>query len=449
MTFIVNFDRFLMGFTLASHILIVTMSIGLSIIVSLAEYIGIRRKDPYYEALARRLTIALVIFFAIGTASGTVLAVELFALWPSFMVVVGKVDILPFYYEVFAFLLESICLVLYFYYWDFYKNRYKHWVLSLMVAVGTVMSAVFITMINAWMNTPAGFNIPYYLKTGILTDINPLAAIAAPSVLYEDLHVVTATVTAGVFLIGAYLAYSFLRAKSEDERIFNRKGLKLVAAVGLISIALAGITGSLAASQLIVLQPLKYAAIELDLHSKTSGAETLGGILVSGKILYAITIPKLQSLLAYPQTLGKGTLPGLDQYPQSLWPPLFIHLTFDTMVGGGFLVGLFALYLIWRLLRQKSITTKIGLYGMIVSGLLLILVYDSGWVTDEVGRQPWIIYNVMTVQSAANTSSAIIPLGIAIMIFYFLVVPFSFYFVSRVLRHESVQSEIDKARGLK
>ena len=72
-----NFDRFLMGFTLASHILIVTMSIGLSIIVSLAEYIGIRRKDPYYEALARRLTIALVVFFAIGTASGTVLAVEL------------------------------------------------------------------------------------------------------------------------------------------------------------------------------------------------------------------------------------------------------------------------------------------------------------------------------------------------------------------------------------
>jgi cytochrome d ubiquinol oxidase subunit I len=63
MTFIVNFDRFLMGFTLASHILIVTMSIGLSIIVSLAEYIGIRRKDPYYEALARRLTIALVVFF--------------------------------------------------------------------------------------------------------------------------------------------------------------------------------------------------------------------------------------------------------------------------------------------------------------------------------------------------------------------------------------------------
>ena len=222
----------------------------------------------------------LLSFFAIGTASGTVLAVELFALWPSFMVVVGKVDILPFYYEVFAFLLESICLVLYFYYWDFYKNRYKHWVLSLMVAVGTVMSAVFITMINAWMNTPAGFNIPYYLKTGILTDINPLAAIAAPSVLYEDLHVVTATVTAGVFLIGTYLAYSFLKAKSEDLKIFYRKGLKLVASVGLISIALAGISGSLAASQLIVLQPLKYAAIELDLHSTTSGAETLGGILV-------------------------------------------------------------------------------------------------------------------------------------------------------------------------
>ena len=111
MVTIVNFERFLMGFTLASHILIVTMSIGFSILVSIAEFLAIRWKDPYYEAIARRFTKALVIFFAVGTASGTVLAVELFALWPSFMVVVGKVDILPFYYEVFAFLLESISLV--------------------------------------------------------------------------------------------------------------------------------------------------------------------------------------------------------------------------------------------------------------------------------------------------------------------------------------------------
>ena len=189
--------------------------------------------------------------------------------------------------------------------------------------------------------------------------------------------------------------------------------------------------------------------MELNLHSSTSAAETIGGIYSSGRILYYLSIPHLQSLLAFPLTLGKGTVPGLDQFPTNLWPPLFIHLTFDTMVGGGFLVGLFALYLAWRLIRRRSITTTIPLYGMIVSGLLLVLVYDSGWVTDEVGRQPWIIYNVMTVQSAANTSPSIIPLGIGIIVFYFLVVPFCFYFSYKILKNEAVQTEVERARGSK
>jgi Cytochrome bd-type quinol oxidase, subunit 1 len=181
MVSVINFNRFLMGYTLGAHILIVTLSISLSVIVSAAEFIGLRRKDVYFESLSRRLAKALVIFFAVGTASGTVLAVELFALWPSFMVFIGKVDILPFYYEVFAFFLETISLVLYVYYWDAFRNRYKHWALSLFVAIGTVMSAVFITMINAFMNTPAGFT----LVNGQPTNINPLAAVMAPSGFVE------------------------------------------------------------------------------------------------------------------------------------------------------------------------------------------------------------------------------------------------------------------------
>ena len=191
---VIGFDRFLMGFTLGAHILIVTLSISLSLIVSIAEFLAIRKKDPHYEVLSRRLAKALVIFFAVGTASGTVLAVELFTLWPTFMVLIAKVDILPFYYEVFAFFLEAISLVLYVYYWDYFRNRYHHWLLSLFVAIGTVMSAVFITMINAFMNTPSGFNIPAYLASNgsVLIGINPLAAVASPSAFVEVSHVVTA-----------------------------------------------------------------------------------------------------------------------------------------------------------------------------------------------------------------------------------------------------------------
>ena len=84
---------------------------------------------------------------------------------------------------------------------------------------------------------------------------------------------------------------------------------------------------------------------------------------------------------------------------------------------------------------------------MITAGILAEIIYDAGWVTDEVGRQPWIIYNVMTVNSAANTSPSVIPLGIGIIIFYLIVVPFTFYFTARVLKNESVERQISEVRN--
>ncbi|QRF75286.1 cytochrome bd-II oxidase subunit 1 [Thermoplasmatales archaeon] len=451
MVSIVNFDRFLMGYTLAAHILIVTLSIALSIMVSLTEFMAIRKKDIYYGVIARRLSKALIIFFAVGTASGTVLAVELFSLFPNFMVLIAKVDILPFYYEVFAFFLETICLVIYIYYWDYFKNRYHHWIFSLFVAAGTVLSAVFITMINAFMNTPSGFNIPVYISTGVLTDINPLAAIANSSAFSEISHVVTTTVAAGSFALLAYFAVNYLRSRNPEARKVYTMAINITALVGLITIALAGITGDNAMRELLTMQPLKYAVIELNyFHTMPNAPELLGGILVNGKLAYYISIPGLQSMLAFLSLNSPQAVPGLLSYSNQPWPPLFVHLTFDTMVGGGTLLGLFLLFLLYRLIRRKPLTTRLLLYGMIVSGVLAEIVYDSGWVTDEVGRQPWIIYdNVMTVSQAANTSPSVIPLGIGIIIFYLIVVPFTFYFAARVIGKEAVEKELAKERDVK
>lgn len=446
MVSIIDFDRFLMGYTLGAHILIVTLSISLAILVSTAEFLAIRWKDRYYEAIARRFTKALIIFFAVGTASGSVLAIELFVLWPNFMVLIGKVDILPFYYEVFAFFLETIALVLYFYYWDHFKSRYQHWALSVMVAVGTVMSAVFITLINAFMNTPSGFNIPEYLSTGNITGVNPIAAFMSPSGFVEVAHVTTATFAAGAFLFLGYLAYNYLKDPKKEARIFYSKAMKITIISGFIGILLAGISGDSAARTLISLQPLKYAAIELNLHPGIDAAERLGGIMVNGAPAYYISIPNLQSILAFLSLNSKQVVPGLSSFPQADWPPLFIHLTFDIMVGGGSLVGLFGIYLLYRMIIKKNYLNRLSLYGMIGAGILLELVYDSGWVTDEVGRQPWIIYNVMTVSSAANTSPSVLPLGIGIILFYLIVVPFTFYFANKVLKlhtiHEDLSGEV-------
>ena len=162
-----SFVRFLFAFTIGSHILLVSTSISLSILISAAEFISIRRGDKVYEALARKLTKVFVMSFGVGTASGIVMAVELVTLFPTFMTLVAQTGvIILFYAEMFAFFLEILALVLYVYYWDSFRNRYVHWAASIFVIAGTLLSAVLITMVNAWMNTPNGFDTATFISSG-------------------------------------------------------------------------------------------------------------------------------------------------------------------------------------------------------------------------------------------------------------------------------------------
>ena len=125
-----------MGFSLAVHIGIVMIGMALPLIIVLSEFLGIRRNDEDYHALAKRLTKILVVFFAIGTASGTVVAMELLLLWPKFMALVGQVSILPLYIEVFAFFMEAIFLAIYVYSWNRFTNKYVHLLAGVFVCIG-------------------------------------------------------------------------------------------------------------------------------------------------------------------------------------------------------------------------------------------------------------------------------------------------------------------------
>ena len=184
----VSFDRFLFGFTVASHILIVCSSIILIVLISVAEFLSIRKNDRYYRNLAQRLSKVFVISFGVGTASGIVMAVELVALFPRFMTFISQTGVIAlFYAEVFAFFVEILALVMYIYYANSFKNPYTHWALSIVVASGTILSALFITAVNAWMNTPNGFSIPIYLGTGLITQVNPWAPFLSASTL-SHLH---------------------------------------------------------------------------------------------------------------------------------------------------------------------------------------------------------------------------------------------------------------------
>lgn len=437
----VIFDRFLFAFTIASHIILVSASIGLIIIITIAQFLSIRYDDKYYGNLAHRLTKVFTISFGVGTASGIVMAIELTALFPGFMTIVSETGVIAlFYAEVFAFFLETICLVIYVYYSDAFRNPYAHWFVGVLIAVGTIMSAILITMVNAWMNTPNGFDVSVFLQTGKVTGINPWAPFYSASAFAEVAHVLSTTVFTGCMLIGAYFAYRYLRYHSPSEIAVLSRGLKIIWVTSVITLVLAGISGSNEMATLLQLQPLKYAVFDANTLPGSSLPERLFGNIVNGQYVGGITIPGVQGFLASFET-GITTLPGMSQFPVADWPPTIIHTTFDLMVLGAFLAaGFLLIWVIGLIIKKRPFESKTFLVMQIIAGIGALIVYELGWISDELGRQPWVIYNVLLVSQAANNSPSLFIPGLFIIAFYLILVPTTFYFFTRVF-HTKLEHE--------
>lgn len=410
-------------------------SIALSIMLVFMEFLIARKNKPEYRIMLFRLKRMFIVSFGIGTASGIVLAVELVNLFPGFMTLVSSTGAISlFYAEVSAFFLETMALVIYVYYQDVFKWKYANMAISILVAAGVIMSAVFITMVNAWMNTPNGFNQSVYISTGKITDINPFAPFDTASTFSEVAHVLATTIFVGFVILGAFFAYQHIKAKDPETRIITKMGMRISGWISAIFILLAGITGGSEVISLLKYQPVKYSAIELNPAPGSGFGEHFLGTLSNGKITGSMTIPGLQALLARIEA-GVTRLPGLSSYPKTDWPPLFVHTSFDIMVAGGLLLGLFFfIFFICEILGKDMFRRKSMIYLEIAMGFFALVVYDMGWVTDEVGRQPWIVYNVMSVSQAANFSNALIVPGYLIIAFYLILIPFTFYFFARVFR---------------
>jgi cytochrome d ubiquinol oxidase subunit I len=432
-----TFVRFLFAFTIGSHILLVSTSIGLVFLISISEFVSIRKHDQAYDALARRLSKVFVISFGVGTASGIVMAVELVGLFPSFMTLVASTGAMALLYaEVSAFFLEVLALVLYVYYWNTFRRRYSHWAVSVFVVIGTLASAVFITMVNAWMNTPNGFDTSAFIGSGFktVTGVEPFAAFLTVSTVTQIFHVLVTTLFAGTMVIGAYFAYWFVRSGDAGEKAMYSRALKILGAMAIVTIVLSGISGSEEMGSLLVNQPLKYAALDGNTVPGTNLPDRFFGSVVNGTYVGGISVPGMQALLAKFET-GTTTLPGLSQFPANTWPPLLVSTTFNVMTVGGLALGLFLFaFFVSFVRKRRPYESRRLLYTWIPAAVLATLVYQLGWATDEVGRQPWIVYNVMTVAQAANTSDALLVPGIVIVLFYLAVIPVTFYFYSRVFQ---------------
>ena len=390
-----------MATTLGFHIILACLGIALPTIVLLAEFIGLRRRDEVAMTLARRWSQAMGVLVAVGAVTGTVLSFEMGLLWPGLMRQYGAVLGFPFGVEGIFFFLEAIFTAIYLYGWRRLPG-WAHWWTGVPIALSGIFGAMSVIAVNSWMNQPGGFT----QSGGRITSVDVWQVYFNHAAIYEMPHMILAAYMVSGFTVAGVYAAGILRGR-RDRYHYTGFALGFVPAAVLTPFQI--FVGDTAARAIAHDQPVKFASMEYVARTSRNVPEWLGGVYVNGHIYGGLRIPDMDSLLV---GFGPGTqVTGWDSVPPADRPPVvwLIHLCFDAMVGLGFLLllaGLWALYAWWRHRRLPS-QRLFWLLGT-VSGLAAIVAMECGWVVTEVGRQPWVVYQLLTTADAATTNGGVI-----------------------------------------
>ncbi|WP_232700151.1 cytochrome ubiquinol oxidase subunit I [Brevibacillus daliensis] len=429
--------RILTGITLGFHIIFAALGVGIPLVISIAEFIGIRKKDKQYTLMARRWTRGYVVTVAVGVVTGTCIGLQLNLLWPSFMQLAGEVIALPLFLETFAFFFEAIFLGIYIYTWDRFKNPYIHWLISIPVVVGSTASAFFIMTVNAFMNTPQGFT----MVDGVLRDIQPLGAMFNPATHSKVGHMVFSTYSTAAFTLAAIAAMSLIKGKKHS---YHKKALHFTLTLAFIFSMGTALYGDIAGKFLAKYQPAKLAAAEWHFDTKGEAELILGGVLnkETQEVKYAIEIPYALSILA--TNKPSGEVIGLNDIPKSEWPPLFIHYLFDSMVAiGSYMILVPVLYFAIVKIRKRK-PKKWILWATVAGSPLAFLAIELGWVFAEIGRQPWILVGYMKTSHAATTADNVGQMLILFLLLYAFLGIFCSGVLLKMFRDKPVEIELEK-----
>ena len=440
----VIFSRILTGLTLFVHIVYATIGVGMPLMIALAEWIGIKRGDSYYLLMARRWARGFTVTVAVGVVTGTCIGLQLSLLWPNFMRVAGQAIALPLFMETFAFFVEAIFLGIYLYTWDRFPNRIYHFLLLVPVAIGSSASAFFITAVNGFMNAPRGFD----LVNGKMTNIEPIVAMFNPAMPTKVGHVLATAYVTCAFIMAAISAMSLLRGRTHA---YYKKALRMSMVTALLFSVATAVIGDFSGKYLHEYQPEKLAAAEWHFETKSHAELVFGGILTeNNEVKYGFRIPFALSILAggMPDTVVKG----LNDVPVEERPPLKAsHYFFDSMVFIGMYLTVVSLwYVIWFMRNRRQSVKKphnrLLLRAVVLGAPLSVLAIEFGWMFAEIGRQPWILWKVMTVAEGATTSNHVDTMLWLFTLLYLLITVTAIRVLIRMFKHNPAEDEI-KALG--
>jgi cytochrome d ubiquinol oxidase subunit I len=391
--------RFQFAMTAGFHFLFPPVSIGLAWLVVILEGIGWRKDNLIYKKAGKFFGKLLALTFAVGVATGIVMEFQFGTNWSEYSKFVGDIFGAPLAAEgVFAFFLESGFLGLYL----LGRNRVSkgvHWFSALMVAVGSTLSAFWIIVANSWQQTPAGF----ILKNNRAELSSFFDAVFNPSALPRYFHTVDAALLTGAFFMAGISAYYLLKKTNLD---VAKVTMKTAVIFGLIAAILEVFPfGHTHAQQVARTQPEKFAAFE-GLYTTQAGAPLVVFAIPSSEppaLSSSIEVPKLLSWLAFGNINAR--IKGINEFPQNEIPPLkMTFISFHSMVALGLFFILLMGWAVFLLYRQKLWEKKLILRIILWSIPLPIIACQLGWMTAEVGRQPWIVYRLLRTLDAVSVT---------------------------------------------
>ena len=392
------------AFTVTFHYLFPQLTMGLALLIVVLKTVALRTRNEVWDRAARFWGRIFGINFIMGVVTGIPMEFQFGTNWARFARLSGGVIGQPLAMEgVFSFFLESAFLGLFLYGEKRISPR-LHWFSAVMVWLGSWISGFFIIVTDAWMQHPVGYA---RMADGHFEMLSFWQLLLNPWAILQYMHNMTGAVVTGSFVIAAVGAFYLLEGKSQE---YGRIFLKVGVIAGVISsILIIFPTGDLAGKYVAQNQPAAIAAMEGLFSSQVGAPIVLMGQPneETGQIDNPIVVNDVLSFLIYGTT--KAEVKGLDQFPRDQWPtalPLLFY-SYHIMAGLGtwfVLLMLVSAFLLWR---GRLATSRWVLWALLLSFPLPYIANTAGWMTAELGRQPWLIYGLMrTSEGFSDTVSA-------------------------------------------
>lgn len=438
--------RLQFALTIMFHYLFPPLSIGLGAMLVFFEGMYLKTGDKAYETITRFWTRIFAVNFAMGVATGIVMEFQFGTNWATYSRYVGDIFGSALAAEgIFAFFLESGFLAVLVFGWDRVKPG-MHFFATLMVALGSIFSAVWIVVANSWQQTPAGFHI---VGTGLharaeVTDF--WVMVFNPSSAHRLVHTILGAFLMGAFFVMSVSAFYLLKKRFEE---LARRMLKVALIFACVTTAAIFISGDMQAKKVAETQPAKLAALEGHFKTGPASLYLVGVPDPETETVHGIGVPGMLSFLVHGDAAAPMT--GLDAFEKRDRPPVQIPFqAYHLMIAAGVFMFALSYGSLWMLWRGRLFQARWLLKLLVAAVVAPVIANQSGWVAAEVGRQPWVVYGLLRTSEALSKAVVAEQILISIALFgliYLLLAAVWVYVLNDKIKHGPDQTPHEPESG--